>query len=427
MFNVKEISRAVEQIAEAKGLDPERVIEAIESSIAAAYKKEYMHRSELVRAKLDLKTGVLKFWQVKNVVDETMVRMPLPSEEKENDNYYNESSQREVQTSLDATSETPQLPRYNSDRHILLNEAQEIKADVLLSEEMEFPLETKEDFGRIAAQTAKQVIIQKLRDAERSSIFNEFKDKQGSIVSGVVQRMERGNVYLDLGRAVGVMFPNEAVVTEHYRLGERLRFYVLAVQDDMKLPAIVLSRSHPKFIAKLFELEVPEISDGSVQIKSIAREPGSRTKIAVASTSPGIDPVGSCVGQRGRRVMAVNNEIGQEKIDIIEWSEKPEEFVANAVSPARVTRTEVSPRREVRVYVPEDQLSLAIGRGGQNVRLAVRLTGYKIDVRSDSRPDEMQVSGVFGEAQSEDVSELKVDKDSEVEVKEEESKEVKSD
>ena len=223
------------------------------------------------------------------------------------------------------------------------------------------------------------------------------------------------------------MLPNEAVVTEHYRLGERLRFYVLAVQDDMKLPAIVLSRSHPKFIAKLFELEVPEISDGSVQIKSIAREPGSRTKIAVASTSPGIDPVGSCVGQRGTRVMAVNNEIGQEKIDIIEWSEKPEEFVANAVSPARVTRTEVSPRREVRVYVPEDQLSLAIGRGGQNVRLAVRLTGYKIDVRSDSRPDEMQVSGVFGEAQSEDVSELKVDKDSEVEVKEEESKEVKSD
>jgi N utilization substance protein A len=173
-----------------------------------------------------------------------------------------------------------------------------------------------------------------------------------------------------------------------------LRFFVVAVQDDAKLPAIVLSRSHPRFIAKLFEMEVPEIADGVVEIKAIAREAGSRTKIAVSSNTDGIDPVGSCVGQRGTRVMAVNNEIGQEKIDIIEWSDDSEKFVANAISPAKATGTELLPRREIRVFVPEDQLSLAIGRGGQNVRLAARLSGWKIDVRSQSRPDEVQAEGV---------------------------------
>jgi len=268
------------------------------------------------------------------------------------------------------------------------------KKDVALGDELEFPLEPHSDFGRIAAQTAKQVVLQKLREAERESMIREFKDKEGQLVSGVVQRFERGNVYVDLGRAVGVMFGSEAIPGEHYRIGERLRYYVVVVQDDAKLPAIVLSRSHPRFVAKLFELEVPEIADGVVEIKAIAREPGSRTKIAVSSNADGIDPVGSCVGQRGTRVMTVNNEIGQEKIDIIEWSDDSEKFVANAISPAKVTGTELMPRREIRVYVPEDQLSLAIGRGGQNVRLAARLTGWKIDVRSQSRPEEVQVGGI---------------------------------
>ena len=210
----------------------------------------------------------------------------------------------------------------------------------------------------------------------------------------MVQRFERGHVYIDLGRTVGVMFANESVPGEHYRPGERLRFLVLAVQEDTRLPGIILSRSHPRFVTKLFEMEVPELAEGTCEVKAIAREPGSRTKIAVASKVQGIDPVGACVGQRGTRVMAVNNELGQEKIDIIEWAEDPEKFISNALSPAKVKAVEALERREARVYLPDDQLSLAIGKGGQNVRLAAKLTGWKIDVRSQTRPEEVQEGGV---------------------------------
>lgn len=378
MFNLKDVSKAIEQIAQEKGLDPEKVLGAVEFSLASAYKKEYGERGEIIRAKFNPKSGDLKFWRVKTVVDESAVRVVEEGLEEEQA----------------AKSEEALLPRYNPERHIFLEEAKKIKKNAAVGDELEFPLETHSDFGRIAAQTAKQVVLQKLREAERESMIREFKDKEGQIVSGTVQRFERGNVYIDLGRAVGVMFRNEAIPGEHYRIGERLRFYVLAVQDDAKLPAIILSRSHPRFVTKLFENEVPEIAEGVVEIKAIAREPGSRTKIAVHSNAESIDPVGSCVGHRGTRVMAVNNEIGQEKIDIIEWSEDPEKFVGNSLSPAKATSTELMPRREIRVYVPEDQLSLAIGRGGQNVRLAARLTGWKIDVRSQSRPEEMQEGGV---------------------------------
>ena len=377
MFNIKELTRAIEQIAQEKGVDAARVLEAIESSIAAAYKKEYGHRGEIIRAKLSPKTGDLKFWQVKTVVDETTVRIVEEGEEGE-----------EAPEAAEPLEE--RLPRYNPDRHILWEEAKKVKKSAALGEELEFPLETKGDFGRIAAQTAKQVVLQKLREAERQSVISEFQNKGGTVVSGMVQRFERGNVYIDLGRAIGVMFGSESVPGEHYRVGERLRFYVMAVQEDAKLPGIVLSRSHPQFVAKLFELEVPEIADGVVEIKAIAREPGSRTKIAVASHAEGVDPVGSCVGQRGTRVMAVNNELGQEKIDIVEWSESPEKYIANALSPAKVKDVKTSDRREARVYVPEDQLSLAIGRGGQNVRLAAKLTGWKIDVRSLANPSETE-------------------------------------
>jgi N utilization substance protein A len=259
---------------------------------------------------------------------------------------------------------------------------------------MTFPLESHEDFGRIAAQTAKQAVFQRLRESERESILSEWRGREGQIVSGVVQRFERGHVYVDLGRAVGVMFANESVPGEHYRSGERLRFLVLAVQEDTRLPGIILSRSHPKFVAKLFELEVPEVADGAVEIKLIAREPGSRTKVAAISKIDGVDPVGALVGQRGTRVMAVNNELGQEKIDIIEYSEDPAELIAHALSPAKAQSVEILERREARVYVSEDQLSLAIGRGGQNVRLAAKLTGWKIDVRSQTKPEEQVEGGV---------------------------------
>ena len=225
---------------------------------------------------------------------------------------------------------------------------------------------------------------------ERNSVQKEYQGKEGEIVSGLVQRIERGNIYIDLGRATGIMFYNEAIPGEHYRIGERLRFYLLAVQEETKIPGLILSRSHPKFVSKLFELEVPEIHDELVEIKGIAREAGSRTKVAAASKVEGIDPIGSLVGQRGTRVMSVTNELGNEKIDIIGWSENPEKFIASALSPAKVVSVEILPRREARVLVPEDQLSLAIGKGGQNVRLAAKLTSWKIDVRSASRPEVVQ-------------------------------------
>lgn len=396
MFNVKDVLKAARQVAEEKGLEPDKVIEAIEASLAAAYKREYGKRGEIVRAKMGLDTGELKFWQVKTVVDETTVRI---EEETEEEKERKAEEEQVVRTSARAEEreeevEEGKLPRYNSDRHILLGEAREIKSDVELGEEMAFPLEAKEDFGRIAAQIAKQTIMQRLRESERESILREWKDKEGEIVSGIVQRFERGHVYVDFGRAQGVMFANESIPGEHYRVGERLRFYVLAVQEDSRLPGIVVSRSHPKFVEKLFELEVPEIADGTVEIKLIAREPGSRTKLAVASNAEGVDPIGACVGQRGTRVMAVNNELGNEKIDIVAWAEDQEQFIANSLSPAKVNHVEVLERHEARVFVPEDQLSLAIGRGGQNVRMAAKLTGWKIDVRSATRPEEEQEGGV---------------------------------
>ncbi len=397
MLNVKDLGKALKQVAEEKGIDPERVLEAIESSVAAAYKKEYADRGAIVKCKLDTKTGELKFWQTKTNVDETTVRFVEVEEKTEDEKATKPETKEKIRESKE--SEELKLPRYNQDRHILLEEAREIKPDVALGEELTFPLETHDDFGRIAAQTAKQVILQKLRESERDSILGEWRDKEGTIISGVVQRFERGHVYIDLVRTIGVMFANESIPGEHYRAGERLRFLVLAVQEDARLPGIILSRSHPKFVAELFKMEVPELAEGAVEIKSIAREPGNRTKLAVISKSDGVDPVGALVGQRGTRVMAVNNELGQEKIDIVEYSEDPEKFIANSLSPAKVQAVEILPRREARVYVPEDQLSLAIGKGGQNVRLAAKLTGWKIDVRSERRPEQAQEGGTAGESE----------------------------
>lgn len=383
MMDLKNLGRAVQQVAEEKGIDPAKVVDAIESSIAAAYKKEYEKRGEIVKARLNLKTGELKFWQIKTVVDTTTVEM------RKDDAATEESTP--VQTEM---NDDDKLPRYNPDRHIFIEEARAIKKDIQLGEEMEFLLEPHEDFGRIAAQTAKQVVLQRLREAERESVLAEFQHREGEVVSGVVQRMERGNVYIDLGRAVGVLYYNESIPGEHYRVGERLRFLILAVQDDAKMPGIVLSRAHPKFISKLFTIEVPEIADGSVEIKGVAREPGSRTKIAVASSVSGIDPVGACVGQRGTRVIALSNELGQEKLDIIEWVDDQAQFIANSLSPAKATGVELLQHHEAHIFVPDAQLSLAIGKGGQNVRLAAKLTGWNIDVRSETRPDETQTPAI---------------------------------
>lgn len=389
MLNIKELTKALKQVADEKGLDPNQVLEVIESSIAAAYKREYGDRNEVVKCKLDQKTGELQFWQIKTVVDDTMVRFVDESEEgADGAGGVVEANEK------GAGDEEQKLPRFNPDRHITIEDAMKTKKDAVLGEEIAFPLETHDDFGRIAAQTAKQVILQKLRESERDSILAEWRGREGQIVSGVIQRFERGNIFVDLGRTIGVMFGNESIPGEHYRAGERLRFLVVAVQDDTRLPGIILSRSHPKFVVELFRLEVPELVEDAIEVKAIAREAGNRTKIAAVSKADGIDPVGALVGQRGTRVMAVNNELGNEKIDIVEWSDDPERLIANALSPAKVERVEILPRHEARAIVPESQLSLAIGKGGQNVRLAAKLTGWKIDVRSQSNPEEVQEGGI---------------------------------
>jgi len=257
-----------------------------------------------------------------------------------------------------------------------------------IHEELEIPLETQEDYGRIAAQTAKQVILQRIREAERDTIFEEYKTKEGEIISGIVQRIEGQNVFLDIGKTLGLLSKEEQVRGEFYRPGQRLKVYILKAENTPRGPLIFLSRAYPKIISKLFELEVPEISQDLVQIKSIAREPGSRSKISVISTQERIDPIGSMVGQRGTRVMAVINELGGEKIDIIEYSEEPEKYIKNSLSPAKIEEVKILPKNKALVICPEDQLSLAIGRDGQNVRLAAKLTGWKIDVRGPEKVEE---------------------------------------
>jgi len=403
MIDLKSLNRLIEQISEDKGLKKEQVLGAIEDAIAAAYKKEYGERGAWVKCVLNLKTGEMEFYRSKTVVDETTIRVMEEGEEEKEEKKDGE----EV------------LPRYNPERHIFLKEAKETKKDAQLGEEILFPLEEHQDFGRIAAQVAKQVILQKFREAEKSSIIEEFKKKEGEIVSGIIQRIEHGNIYVNLGRTTGVMFFNETIPGEYYKIGERKRFYLLAVQVETKrMPGIVLSRMHPHFINKLFEMEVPEIHDGVVEIKGISREAGNRTKIAVASTIDGVDPVGSCIGQKGIRVMTITDELGQEKIDVIPWSEDSAKFVGASLSPAKVRSVEILPRREALVYVPDDQLSLAIGKGGQNVRLAAKLTGWKIDVRSQSKPEEVLEGGVAGVVEEKEepiVEEVKDIKSKEVE------------
>ncbi len=388
-MDLKQIVTIINQIAKERGIDAARVLEGVEDSLATAYRKEYGQKGEVVRAKINSSTGEVNFWQIKEVVDESIVRIP---EEKEAEDSVIEDNKPQEES--DEIIEN-KLPLYHPERHIFIAEAQNIKPDAVIGDSLEFPLEPKLDFGRIAAQSAKQVILQKFREAEKEAVFSEFKDKEGKIISGIIHRFDRGNVHVDLGRISGIMFANEAVPGEHYGASSRMRFYIVTIQENRRgQPEIILSRAHPRFIAKLFELEVPEIADGTVVIKGVAREAGSRTKMAVFSDAQGVDPIGSCVGQRGTRIMAVTNEIGHEKIDIVEWSANPEEYLAASLSPAQVKEVQVFGKNEARVLVPANQLSLAIGKGGQNVRLAAKLTGWKIDVRSEMNPNEEQEDGV---------------------------------
>jgi N utilization substance protein A len=335
---------AITQLAAERNLPKEVVFSAVEAALVSAFKKDDLGAQHNISVKINPASGDVKVYTLKIVV------------EKPTDPY----------------------------KEISLVEAQKIKKDVKLSETI--PIEsTQFHAGRIAAQTAKQVVLQRLREAEREFIFGEYVDREGDIVSGIVQRVEPRQAIIDLGKAEGVLPSAEQMRTERYRVGQRLKLYLLEVNRTNKGPRLILSRSHPNLVRRLFELEVPEISNGIVEIKAVAREAGFRSKVAVAALQEGIDPVGSCVGLRGVRIQNVVNELGGERIDVIQWHSHPKMFIANALSPAQVVSVDVEEaEKSAVVVVPDGQLSLAIGKEGQNARLAAKLTGWKIDIKSAS-------------------------------------------
>lgn len=361
MFDLKVINSVLGELEETRGISREALVEAIEAALATAYKKEYGKRGQIIRTKFDLSTGEAEFFQVKIVVDETRVIFDENEEVSDEDT-------REY---------------YNPEHHILISDAKKIKRDAELDEEIIFPIESPGDYGRIAAQTAKQVIMQKIREAEKVHLVSEYGEKEGEIISGTVQRMERGNVFVDLGKATGLLPYEEQIPGERFNQGERVRAYLYRVEESQRGVFLRLSRSHPKFLEKLFESESPELKSGAVEIKAVAREAGYRSKVAAEAKDQHIDPVGALVGGRGVRVSTVMSELRGEKIDVIEWSADPKKFIEEALSPAKVLSIEVNEaEKSALVTVSEDQQSLAIGRGGQNVRLAAKLTGWKIDIKS---------------------------------------------
>jgi N utilization substance protein A len=367
MFDLKVIHSVLDQLEEERGIPRAKIIEAIEAALATAYRKDYGKKGQIVRAKFDINTGKTEFYQVKIVVAEDQIV------------YQNEDGTLPEMTEQEKEDKIV----FNPEHHILLSDARRIKKDAEIDEEVVFPLEMRDDYGRIASQTAKQVIIQKIREAEKVSVLGEFGKRENDIVSGTVQRIERGNIFVDMGRASGILPYEEQIPGEKYRQGERIRAFLYRVEETPRGIFLRLSRSHPKFLIKLFEAEAPEVASGVVEVKAIAREAGSRTKIAVHSSDAHIDPVGSLVGQRGVRVSTVMSELGGEKIDIIEWSQDQKQFIEDALSPAKVISVTINEEQKTAtVQVTEDQQSLAIGKGGQNVRLAAKLTGWRIDIQS---------------------------------------------
>ena len=345
----KELILALEELEKEKGIKKDYLLEAIETALVTAYKRNF-DSLENVRVEMDHQTGATHVYAIKEVM------------EKAND----------------------------EDTEISLKEAQKINPDLKEGDTVETEIVPR-DFGRIAAQTAKQVIIQKLREVEREIVYNEFNERKGEIVSGLIQKADHNIVVMDLGKLEGVMPLKEQIPTEHYKVNDKIKGYVLDVEKGAKgAPQVIVSRSHPDFVRKLLEFEIPEIYEGVIEIKSVSRDPGYRSKVAVYSPDQNIDPVGSCVGQKGVRIQNVINELNGEKIDVIEWNEDPSIYIASALLPAKILAVDIKEEEKfAQVVVPDDQLSLAIGKSGQNARLAARLTNWKIDIKSETQFREM--------------------------------------
>ncbi len=340
-----EFMAAIMQIAEEKGISREAVLETVEAALAAAYRKDFGQKEQLVVAQMDPKSEKARLFVVHKIVEE--VEDPV--------------------------------------KEISLKDAKKMDKKAEVGGEIREEVFPPAEYGRVAAQTAKQVILQRLREAERTMIFQEYKEKEGQLINGTIQRVEGNVVMVDIGKSTGILFPSEQSRTDHYYSGQRMKFYIVKVDDSGKEPQVLLSRSHPQMIARLFEMEVPEIAGGTVEIKGVAREAGVRSKVAVHSLQEAVDPVGSLVGRRGVRVQAVMAEIGEEKIDIVLWGEDPKQYIINALSPAKIKEVVLDEENHsALIKVEEDQLSLAIGKAGQNVRLASKLTGWQIEVEKGS-------------------------------------------
>jgi N utilization substance protein A len=342
-----EFIKAVGEVAKEKGIEADILFEAVETAMITAYKKAFSS-AQNVRVSLDRTTGEIKVYACRNVVEEVE----------------------------------------NEHSEISLAEARKLNADYQIDDIVEVEV-TPKDFGRVAAQAAKQIVVQRIREAERDMIFEEFSSRESDILTGIIQRIEQKNVFIDLGKAEAVLAPTEQIPTEQYKHGDRIKTYIIEVKKANKGSQILVSRTHPGLLKRLFELEVPEIHDGIVEIKSVAREPGMRSKIAVFSRDEDIDPVGSCVGHKGMRVQTIVDELKGEKIDIVKWNADPVKYIANSLSPAKVISVEADEIEKIsKVVVPDYQLSLAIGKEGQNARLAAKLTGWKIDIKSESQARE---------------------------------------
>ena len=395
---MSEISSAIKQLCEEKNLDYNSVIEAVELALAAAYRKDYGEKNQNIKVKFDPESGKSKVFDVKTVVE----NLPEQEEAEMLKNLYNPSpvspreafheSFREDRGEITEELDEEGKRKFNPKTDIQLKEANILKHEAKVGDEIISDLPIPESYGRMAAQTAKQVIIQKLREMERDMVFSEFKDKEHEVVTGIVQRREGRLVFVDLGKTIGILPSEEQIYTERYNTGDRVKVYIKEVRESHKGPEVILSRRSEEILKKVFYLEIPEIANGLVEIKAVAREAGSRSKVAIWTDEENVDPVGSCVGQRGSRVQTIISELGGEKIDIIEYDENPVHFIANALAPAKTISIDLDEEEhKAIVKVASDKLSLAIGKAGQNVRLAARLTGWKIDIIESTEDGEEKI------------------------------------
>ncbi len=399
MIDLKTLQETLGQIEEEKNIPREKILDAIEHALAAAYKRDYGARGQVIRSHFNPETGDLEFFQVKTVVDETLVK-PALTEEQLNDPNFEEE-----------VDEEDERVRFNTEHHMYLKDAQMMRAGAKLEDEIIFPLdnpllEEDSEFGRVAAMTAKQVIIQKIREAEKDIKLARYEQLIGTVLSGTIQKVVGGRIFVELApRTIGVIEKEEQARGEWYRPGDAIKVYLMSAEAGPRGVLLNLSRKSQEIIRELFKAESPEVATGTVEIKSISREAGDRTKMAVHSNDPDVDPIGACVGQRGSRINAVTSNLGEEKIDIIVWSEDPLLYVANSLAPAQVIDIEGDvDKKEAKVVVAEDQLSLAIGKSGQNARLAAHLTGWKIDISGTAEHPELAV-----ESDAEETEEKKDD------------------